>query len=143
MENLYKGPLDDIYATAIRNCDPEGPLMLYVSKMIPALEKGCFFTISCVFVGRVTTGLKVRIMGLNYVRGQKKGFICKECLEDCDMNGKGTRIWLGCALRKYSDYGLVRLVHNKNVMLTNEKEFDSHLIRAMKFFVSPIVHVVV
>lgn len=30
VENLYEGPLDDKYATAIRNCDPTGPLMLYV-----------------------------------------------------------------------------------------------------------------
>ena len=29
VENLYEGPLDDKYATAIRNCDPTGPLMLY------------------------------------------------------------------------------------------------------------------
>lgn len=28
VENLYEGPLDDKYATAIRNCDPNGPLML-------------------------------------------------------------------------------------------------------------------
>ncbi|KAH7861500.1 hypothetical protein Vadar_026977 [Vaccinium darrowii] len=34
VENLYKGPLDDQYANAIRNCDPEGPLMLYVSILL-------------------------------------------------------------------------------------------------------------
>ena len=28
VENLYEGPLDDTYASAIRNCDPNGPLML-------------------------------------------------------------------------------------------------------------------
>ncbi|KAF5191261.1 Elongation factor [Thalictrum thalictroides] len=27
IENLYQGPLDDMYANAIRNCDPEGPLI--------------------------------------------------------------------------------------------------------------------
>ena len=42
MENLYEGPLDDQYAAAIRNCDPDGPFMLYVSKMIPAFDKGRF-----------------------------------------------------------------------------------------------------
>jgi elongation factor 2 len=41
VENLYEGSMDDQYATAIRNCDPEGPL--YVLKMIPASDKGQFF----------------------------------------------------------------------------------------------------
>ncbi|GJS11228.1 elongation factor G, III-V domain-containing protein [Tanacetum coccineum] len=40
VENLYEGPLDDVYANAIRNCDLNGPLMLYVSKMIPASDHG-------------------------------------------------------------------------------------------------------
>ena len=53
VENLYEGPLDDQYATAIRNCDPNGPLMLYVSKMIPATDKGRFFAFGRVFAGKV------------------------------------------------------------------------------------------
>lgn len=66
---LYEGPLDDLYATAIRNCDVNGPLMCYVSKMIPTPDKGRFFAFGRVFAGKVTTGSKVRIMGANYVPG--------------------------------------------------------------------------
>ena len=54
------GPLDDVYATAIRNCDPDGPLMMYVSKMIPAADKGRFYAFGRVFAGRIATGKKVR-----------------------------------------------------------------------------------
>ena len=36
---LLQGPLDDPYATSIRNCDAKGPLMVYVSKMIPSPDK--------------------------------------------------------------------------------------------------------
>jgi len=32
---LYEGPSDDPCGTAIRNCDPKGPLMIYISKMVP------------------------------------------------------------------------------------------------------------
>jgi elongation factor 2 len=53
VENLYEGPLDDNYAAAIRECDPEGPLILYVSKMIPASDKGRFFAFGRVFSGKV------------------------------------------------------------------------------------------
>ncbi|KAH7854683.1 hypothetical protein Vadar_016768 [Vaccinium darrowii] len=51
VENFYEGPLDDQYANAIGNYDPEGPLMLYVSKMIPASDKGRFFAFGRVFAG--------------------------------------------------------------------------------------------
>jgi elongation factor 2 len=70
VDTLYEGPLDDQYATAIRNCDPDGPLMCYVSKMIPTSDKGRFFAFGRVFAGRVGTGMKVRIMGPNYVPGE-------------------------------------------------------------------------
>jgi elongation factor 2 len=69
VEKLYKGPLDDHYAAAIRNCDPEGPLMLYVSKMFPASGKGWFFAFGRVFAGKVAMGMKVHIMGPNNVPG--------------------------------------------------------------------------
>lgn len=54
VENLYEGPLDDQYANAIRTCDSKGPLMLYVSKMIPASDKGRFFAFGRVFAGTVS-----------------------------------------------------------------------------------------
>ncbi|KAL6651972.1 hypothetical protein ACP70R_010897 [Stipagrostis hirtigluma subsp. patula] len=38
VDTLYAGPLDDVYASAIRECNPEGPLMLYISKMVPASD---------------------------------------------------------------------------------------------------------
>ena len=55
VENLYEGPLDDQYANAIRTCDGSGPLMLYVSKMIPASDKGRFFAFGRVFAGTVSS----------------------------------------------------------------------------------------
>ena len=68
---LYNGPLDDITATAIRNCDPNGPLSVYISKMVPTSEKGRFYAFGRVFSGTVGTGMKVRILGPNYEPGGK------------------------------------------------------------------------
>jgi elongation factor 2 len=55
-----------VYATAIRNCDPDGPLMMYVSKMIPAADKGRFYAFGRVFAGRIATGKKVRRSSRSY-----------------------------------------------------------------------------
>ncbi|PHU13598.1 Elongation factor 2 [Capsicum chinense] len=62
---LTERPLYDAYANAIRNCDPEGPLILYVLKMIPVLDKGRFLAVGRVFSGKVSTCSKFRIMGPN------------------------------------------------------------------------------
>ncbi|KAK8500724.1 hypothetical protein V6N12_031384 [Hibiscus sabdariffa] len=142
VDNLYEGPLDDVYANAIRNCDPEGPLMLYVSKMIPASDKGRFFAFGRVFSGKVSTGLKVRIMGPNYVPGEKGDFV---------KSVQRTVIWMGKKQETVEDVpcgntvamvGLDQSI-SKTATLTNEKEVDAHPIRAMKFSVSPVVRVAV
>ena len=52
-------------------CDPKGPLMMYVSKMVPTSDKGRFYAFGRVFSGTVATGQKCRIMGPNYVPGKK------------------------------------------------------------------------
>lgn len=49
----------------------------YVSKMIPASDKGRFFAFGRVFAGKVATGQKVRILGPNYLPGSKKDLFIK------------------------------------------------------------------
>merc|ERR1711874_464447 len=71
-ELLYEGPPDDVACMGIKNCDPEAPLMMYVSKMVPTSDKGRFYAFGRVFSGKISTGLKARIMGPNYVPKKKK-----------------------------------------------------------------------
>ncbi|PFX27708.1 Elongation factor 2 [Stylophora pistillata] len=72
VELLYEGPQDDPVALGIKNCNPQAPLCLYVSKMVPTVDKGRFYAFGRVFSGLVETGQKVRIMGPNYVPGKKE-----------------------------------------------------------------------
>merc|ERR1719327_1965795 len=69
VENLYEGPMDDEAAGAIRSCDAAGPLMMYVSKMVPTSDKGRFYAFGRVFSGTISTGQKVRIQGPHYEPG--------------------------------------------------------------------------
>ncbi|DBA93356.1 hypothetical protein WJX79_008222 [Trebouxia sp. C0005] len=143
VENLYEGPLDDKYATAIRNCDPTGPLMLYVSKMIPASDKGRFFAFGRVFAGKVATGQKVRILGPNYVPGSKKDLYIKTVQRTVLCMGRRQEAVedVPCG-NTVAMVGLDQFI-TKNATLTNEKCDDAHPIKAMKFSVSPVVRVAV
>ncbi|KAG6883959.1 Elongation factor 2, partial [Termitomyces sp. T32_za158] len=59
VDTLYEGPLDDESAIGIRDCDPKGPLVLYVSKMVPTSDKGRFYAFGRVFSGTVRSGPKI------------------------------------------------------------------------------------
>jgi elongation factor 2 len=61
VETLYDGPMDDESAIGIRDCDPEAPLVLYVSKVVP--DKGRFYAFGRVFSGTVRSVQVVRIQG--------------------------------------------------------------------------------
>ena len=51
--------------------------MMYISKMVPTSDKGRFYAFGRVFSGSVSTGLKVRIMGPNFVPGKKDDLYLK------------------------------------------------------------------
>jgi len=88
VENLYEGPMDDEAANAIRACDPKGPLMMYVSKMIPTSDKGRFYAYGRVFSGTIATGKKVRIQGPHYTPGSKEDLSEKTIQRTVIMMGK-------------------------------------------------------
>ncbi|KAM9958618.1 hypothetical protein ACTFIW_012207 [Dictyostelium discoideum] len=63
VDNLYDGPLDDECATAIRNCDPNGPLMIYISSMIATKKPNLpYLAFGRIFSGSIQPGKKVRII---------------------------------------------------------------------------------
>jgi elongation factor 2 len=140
-ELLYEGPLDDACCTAVKNCDPEGPLMMYISKMVPTSDKGRFYAFGRVFSGVVKTGQKVRLMGPNYVPGTKT-----------DLNEKNiqrTILMMGRYVEKIEDVpcgnicGLVGVDSFLVKTGTISTDKQAHNFRVMKFSVSPVVRVAV
>jgi elongation factor 2 len=138
---LYEGPLDDECATAIRNCDPEGPLMLYVSKMIPTSDKGRFYAFGRVFSGRCATGQKVRIMGPNYMPGKKEDLFIKNIQRTVLMMGRYTEPIEDCPCgNTIGLVGIDQYLLKSGTITTSE---TAHNMRIMKFSVSPVVRVAV
>jgi elongation factor 2 len=84
---LYEGPIDDPCGQAIKNCDQKGPLMVFISKMVPTNDKGRFYAFGRVFSGVVSTGQKVRIMGPNYTPGSKNDLNVKNIQRTVLMMG--------------------------------------------------------
>merc|ERR1711894_812853 len=140
-EMLYEGPSDDVAAIAMKNCDPNGPLMMYISKMVPTSDKGRFYAFGRVFSGKIATGLKCRIMGPNYLPGKKD-----------DLNEKSvqrTVLMMGRTTEQIADVpcgntvalvGVDQYLLKSGTITTIE---DAHNIADMKYSVSPVVKVAV
>jgi len=141
VENLYEGPMDDEAAVAIRNCDPNGPLMLYISKMVPSSDKGRFYGFGRVFAGTVATGQKVRIMGTNYQHGKKEDLHIKSIQRTVLMMGRYVEsIENVPAGNTVGLVGVDTYILKTGTITTSEV---AHNIKSLKFSVSPVVRVAV
>jgi len=141
VENLYEGPMDDECAVGIRECNPQGPLMMYVSKMVPTTDKGRFYAFGRVFSGKITTGQKVRIMGPNYLPGKKDDLFIKSIQRTVLMMGRKTEQIEDCPCGNIIGLvGVDQFLVKSGTITTSE---TSHNIRVMKFSVSPVVRVAV
>lgn len=138
---LYEGPVTDKTGQSIYNCDKDGPLCIFISKMVPTNDKGRFYAFGRVFAGTVTTGQKVRIQGPNYVPGSKNDLNVK--------NIQRTVIMMAGKVEAVPDVpcgNTVGLIGVDQYLLkqgTITTEEDAHNIRVMKYSVSPVVRVAV
>jgi len=141
MEMLYEGPDDDECAIGVKTCNPDAPLMMYISKMVPTSDKGRFYAFGRVFSGTCETGQKVRIMGPNYVVGKKEDLNIKSIQRTILMMGRSVEpipsVPCGniCGL-----VGVDAYLVKTGTITTSE---SAHNMRVMKFSVSPVVRVAV
>jgi len=137
---LYEGPQDDECAKAIKECNPDGPLMLYVSKIVPG-EKGRFYSFGRVFSGTVMSGQKVRIMGPNFDRASKTDLYLKNITSTVLMMGKFTeKVPLVPCGNTVGLVGIDQFLMKNGTLSTSENAYP---LRAMKYSVSPVVRVAV
>ncbi|KAI8890092.1 P-loop containing nucleoside triphosphate hydrolase protein [Backusella circina FSU 941] len=140
-EQLYEGPNDDECAVGIRACDPKGPLMLYVSKMVPTSDKGRFYAFGRVFSGTVRAGMKVRIQGPNYIPGGKTDLSVKSIQRTVLMMGRNVEAIDDCPAGNIVGLvGIDQYLVKTGTITTSEV---AHNLKVMKFSVSPVVQVAV
>jgi len=141
VENLYEGPMDDEAAKAIRACDKSGPLMMYVSKMVPTSDKGRFYAFGRVFSGTIATGQKVRIQGPHYKVGGKEDLNIKNIQRTVLMMGRTTEqiADVPCG-NTVALVGVDQFILKSGTLTTLD---TAHNIADMKYSVSPVVKVAV
>jgi len=141
VENLYSGPMDDRNAEGIRNCDPNAPLMMYVSKMVPTSERGRFYAFGRVYSGIVKTGGVVRIQGPDYMPGKKTDLFIKKVQRTVIMMGRYVEQVPDCPCG--NTIGLVGIDAYLLKSGTIAEDPNAHNFVDMKYSVSPVVRVAV
>ena len=138
---LYQGPMDDECAKAMMECNPNGPVMMFISKMVPTNDNGRFYAFGRVFSGKVKAGEEVRILGPDYKQGKQVDFHIKRI--------QRVVIWMG---RKADDVADVPCGNTCSLVGVDEAilkqgtittSLNAHTIRSMKYSVSPVVRVAV
>ncbi|KAI9065854.1 eukaryotic translation elongation factor 2 [Trametes sanguinea] len=141
VETLYEGPMDDESAIGIRDCDPKGPLVCYISKMVPTSDKGRFYAFGRVFSGTVRAGPKIRIQGPNYVPGKKDDLFVKSVQRTVLMMGRYVEPIEDCPAGNIVGLvGIDQFLLKSGTLTTSE---TAHNMKVMKFSVSPVVQVAV
>ncbi|KAI0639536.1 eukaryotic translation elongation factor 2 [Trametes polyzona] len=141
VETLYEGPMDDESAIGIRDCDPKGPLVCYISKMVPTSDKGRFYAFGRVFSGTVRAGPKIRIQGPNYVPGKKDDLFVKSVQRTVLMMGRYVEPIEDCPAGNIVGLvGIDQFLLKSGTLTSSE---TAHNMKVMKFSVSPVVQVAV
>lgn len=140
-EILYSGDLTDPICDDIRNCDPNGDVSMYVSKMCPTSEKGRFIAFGRVFSGTIGTGQLVRILGPEYKEGSKRDLYVKKVQRTLLMMGRYVEQLTDCPCGNLVGLvGVDQYILKTGTVTTSEsaKPFNT-----MKFSVSAVVRVAV
>lgn len=66
LDRYYTGPVDTKTATAIANCDQDGPLIVHVTKLFNTPDASSFYSFGRVMSGIAKAGQQVRVLGEGY-----------------------------------------------------------------------------
>ncbi|KAL7713464.1 Elongation factor 2 [Entamoeba marina] len=137
IDNLYTGDLNDETAIAMKNCDPNGPLMIHISKMVPSNETSRLYAFGRVFSGTVKTGSKIRICSNEYIPKQPGNCHIKHIQRTALMMGIYVELIDECPCGNVVGLVGVDQYISKSGTITDSD--TSHIIKEIKFTHNPII----
>jgi len=138
---LYSGEQTDSICDAIRKCDKDAELSMYISKMVPTAEKGRFIAFGRVFSGTIATGQQVRIYGPDYEFGKKRDLYVKKIQRTLLMMGRYVEQLADCPCGNMVGLvGVDQYILKSGTITTCE---NARPFNTMKFSVSAVVQVAV
>ena len=66
LEKFYTGPRDSVIAEHIKKCDPNGPLIAHITKLVDTQDSEHFYGLVRVYSGTLKQGQSVKLLGENY-----------------------------------------------------------------------------
>jgi len=140
-EVLYSGSMEDEIVKSIQNCDADGELSMYISKMVPTSEKGRFYAFGRVFSGKIASGQTVRILGPDYEPGKKRDLYVKKIQRTLLMMGRYVEQLTDCPSGNMCGLvGIDQYLLKSGTITTDE---NAAPFNTMKFSVSAVVRVAV
>ncbi|CAD8210299.1 unnamed protein product [Paramecium pentaurelia] len=134
---FYEGSQNNQVAQSIKNCNPNGPFVMFISKVIQ-VGRDNYIAFGRIFSGTIKQDQQIRIMGSNFKPCSK---------DDIFIRQIGKTAWINGRMVEYIEQGIpcgnvIGLIGDSNV-LTNSSTIsdhpECHLIRPIKNSVYPVV----
>ncbi|KAL4802864.1 P-loop containing nucleoside triphosphate hydrolase protein [Aspergillus unguis] len=75
LERYYTGPLDTKIATSMATCDPDGPLVVHVTKLLASTDASRFNALGRILSGTARPGQQVRVLGEGYTPDDEEDMV--------------------------------------------------------------------
>ncbi len=75
LDRYYTGPLDTKVATSMVKCDPDGPLIVHVTKLLANTDASRFNALGRIMSGTARPGQQVRVLGEGYTPDDEEDMV--------------------------------------------------------------------
>ncbi|RIB12883.1 P-loop containing nucleoside triphosphate hydrolase protein [Gigaspora rosea] len=145
IEHTYTGPMDTEVAEAMRKCDSDGPLMIYVTKLYNSSDASTFDAFGRILSGSVRKGQTVRVLGEGYSIDDEEDMTIQE-VSDVWIFESRYRIGVdGVPAGNWVLLGGVdnSIVKTATITENSDDEGHKHIFRPLSFVTTAVLKVAV